>query len=526
MTSKPSRRAVLGGVSLGALTAFSASACNGSGPAQEARDVLRVGVQSLPSTLDANGSISNSGIQVYYNVYDTLILRDTSSDEPAFLPGLAEEWTQVSDLVWEFTLRSGVTFHDGSPFTAEDVAYSMNRVINEEDPSYATGHAYMLSNFNEFEVVDELTVRVETKRTEPLLEHLLSDPNAGISAKAYTEEVGLDQAANEPVATGPYQVTAFTQDESLTLEAFADHWAGPPPYQSITYLAIPEIASRITALKNDEVDLITNIPPDQEGLLTGDDRVKLVGEVLDLYHVYRFNMSNPNTDDPALRAALDYAIDREALTASLWEGKAEPATTYQFTTYAEELQFPDRVDISYDPDRARALVAESSYNGETIRIFNTTDYYTYADLAAQAIVDMWADIGVTGELVQVDSVSDSDNEELEIRTWSNPLYFPDPIGYIERHWAPDGEAAQLGHFQTTEAYEEAFATARYDVDPQARADALAQIYDYYREATPFLYLYKPHESLGMRANIDYVPPQTLRPYCLSFRSEDISEQTT
>lgn len=525
MTPELSRRSVLGGLSAGVFSAVVASGCSGSAD-QEARDVLRVGVQSLPGTLDANGSISNAGIQVYYNIYDTLILRDTKAEEPTFMPGLAEEWSQVSDLVWEFRLRSGVKFHDGTDFTADDVAYSMNRVINEEDPSYATGHAYMLSNFNEFEVVDDLTVRVETKETEPLLEHLLSDPNAGISSKAYTEDVGIDQASNEPVATGPYKVASYTQDVELVLEGFADHWSGAPPYTSITYISMPEIASRITALKNDEVDLITNIPPDQESLLEGDERVKLVGDLLDLYHVYRFNMSNPNTQDPALRAALDYAIDREALTQSLWEGKAEPATTYQFTTYSEDLQFPDRIDIGYDPDLARELLADSDYDGGTIRIFNTTDYYTYADQAAQAIVDMWADIGVTAELVQVDSVSETDNEELEIRTWSNPLYYPDPIGFIERHWAPDGEAKHLGHFETTDAYDDAFHTARYDTDPQARAAAIEEIYDYYRDTTPFIYLYQPHESLGMRANIEYVQPKPLRPYCLSFRSEDIAEQTT
>lgn len=526
-----SRRAVLRvGLSAGILSTVgvSSTACTSTGASESmpARDQLRIGVQSLPSTLDANGSVSNSGIQTYHNIYDTLIIRDTKAETAAFKPGLAETWELVSDLVWEFKLRTGVKFHDGTDLTADDVVYSMNRVIEEEDPSYVVAHSYLLSNFTKFEAVDDHTVRAETVHPEPLLEHLLSDPNSGISAKAYTEGAGLDEASNKPIATGPYKVTTYTPDVELVLEAMEGHWSGEAPYKKITYLSMPEIASRITALKNDEVDMITNIPPDQEQLLEGDSKVKLVGDVLDLYHVYRFNMTNPNTDDANLRAALDYAIDRQGLTEAIWGGKGEAPTSYQFSTYSEALQFPDRTDIVYDQAKAKQLLAESDYAGETIQIYNTANYYTYADLAAQAIVDMWADIGVTAELVQVDSFTDADNKDLEIRTWSNPLYYPDPMGMIERHWAPTGEAIAQEHFVATKEYTEVFNTARYSLDEGERAEALTKIFDYYRAETPFIYLYKPYESLGMRANINYVQSTNLRPYCFSFRNGDISETAT
>src|SRR5690606_22881026 len=123
------------GVAGVSLTAAGLAGCSidedgGSSGSGETPAELRIGVQSLPSTMDANASVSNAGIQAYYNVFDTLIHRDTTSPTIAFVPGLAESWEQVEELVWEFKLRSGVTFHDGSAFTADDVAYSMNRVIN------------------------------------------------------------------------------------------------------------------------------------------------------------------------------------------------------------------------------------------------------------------------------------------------------------------------------------------------------------------------------------------------------------
>lgn len=529
MSESPlSRRSVLGlGLTAGAAVTLATTSCNGSGaaPGLTARTELRIGVQSLPGTLDANASVSNSGIQAYHNIYDTLIARDTKAETAAFKPALATKWEQLEDLVWEFELRDDVTFHDGSPFTAADVVYSMNRVIKKEDPSYATAYAYLLSNVTEFTVVDEHTVRATTKRPEPLMEHLLSDPNAGVSAKKYTTEVGLDAASNKPVATGPYKVVEYQPDVSLILEAVPGHWSGEPPYTKISYLSIPEIASRITALKNDEVDLITNIPPDQETLLAGDKRVKLVGDVLELYHIYRLNMSNPAMDDPKLRAAMDYAVDRDAIVSSIWNGKAEAATSYQFNGYAEALKFPERKDIAFDPDQAKQLVADSDYAGEVIEIYNDTNYYTYADLVAQAVVDMWADVGITAKLVQVDDIPD-DDPGLEIRTWSNPLYYPDPMGMIERHWAPAGDSAEKHHFIPTEAYTDAFNRMRYGQDEGARKAALTELFDFYRAQTPFIYLFKPYESLGMRANIEYTQSPNLRPYCLSFRNGDVSETST
>lgn len=363
-------------------------------------EILKVAVQSLPATLDANAKVSNAGIQVYYNIYDTLIMRDTSADEPAYLPGLAVSWEQIDELTWEFKLREGVKFHDGTTMDAEDVCYSMNRVINDESPDYATVHSYLLANFEKFEVVDELTVRAYTYNNEPLIESLLSDPNVGISSKEYCESVGLDAASLAPVTTAPYKVVSFEPNQSVVLERFDEYWGEVAPFEKIEMTVIPEVISRITALQNGEVDFITSIPPDQEAMLANNANVTMVGDVLPLYHIYRFNMSNELTNDANFRAALDYAIDREALVDSIWLGKAEAATTYQFEECGD-LYFSEREnEITYDIEKAKKLLAASGYNGETIQLYDTSDYYTYLDLTSQAIIDMWKQIGVNAEYVE------------------------------------------------------------------------------------------------------------------------------
>lgn len=482
---------------------------------------LRVGAQTLPTTLDANASISNAGIQVYYNIYDTLIMRDPFSQELTFVPGLAEGWEQISDLTWEIKLRSNVKFHDGTTMNADDVAYSLNRVINEEDPSYATAHSYLLSNFEKFEVIDDLTVHAHTFKTEPLFEHLLSDPNVGITSKEYVEEVGIDQASIAPITTGPYKVESFEPEQSVELVRFDEYWGEKAPFSKISFQLIPEISSRITALQNNEVDMITSVPADQDVVFEGKDNIKLVGTTYPMYHIYRFNASNPITDDPNLRAALDYAIDRKALVDSIWEGKAEQATAYQFADYGEPLYLSNMEDIKYDLEKAKELIAASDYNGETIEIYNKSDYYTYADLAAQAVINMWSEIGVNAKLVEVDDLSSVPDEDKELRTWSNPLYYKDPMGVIERHWSPTGEAANSGDFIPSEEYTKQFEVARFSTDENARVEALQSLLEFYRAETPFIYLYKPYESFAMNSAIQYEIPTNLRPHTLAFRAGEI-----
>lgn len=489
----------------------------------EENEILKVAVQSMPSTLDANASVSNSGIQFYYNIYDTLIMRDSSAETPTFLPGLAKSWEQIDDLTWEFKLREGVKFHDGTTMNADDVVYSMNRVINQEDASYATSHSYLLGNFDRFEAVDDLTVRAYTFNPEPLIENLLSDPNVGISSKEYCESVGLEAASLMPMTTGPYKVVSFDPGNTVVLERFDDYWGEKAPFEKIEFKRVAEVISRITALQNGEVDFITNIPPDQEILLTSNPDIQVHGQLMSMYHIYRLNMNHELMDDKNFRAALDYSIDRQALVDSIWIGKAEAAETYQFYEVGDELYLEEREgEITYDLEKAKELLAASDYNGETIQLYDTTDYYTYMDLASQALIDMWKQIGINAEYVEADDLSTFKKEEMTMRTWSNPLYYQDPMGVLDRHWMPGGEANKCGHFVTTEEYEAQYQIARYSSDLEERKEALNYIYDYFRSETPFLYLYKTYESVATSDEINYEIPHNVRVNTLGFRAGEIS----
>ncbi len=486
-------------------------------------DELVIGMQTLRNSLDVNAAVSNARIPLYYNIVDTLIMRDTKADEVAFVPGLAESWEEIDDYTWEFKIRQGVKFHDGTDMTVEDIKYSIERVINEIDPSWIASKNYLYSNFKEVEIVDDNTIRIHTINTEPLMEFLVSDPNGGITSQAYVEEVGVDVAAHKPVYTGPYKVVEYDPEGLLVVERFEEFWGEKAPFQRVVFKKIPEMSSRVTALQNGEVDMIAHIPPDQEKVFENNEDFTINGEVMTMYHNYRFNMSNPAVADPKLRMALDLAIDRDQLVEGIWLGKAEAATSFQFEEVGEPLYIPEEEgNITYDLEKARQLVEESDYESELIEIYHTANYYTYGDLTAQAVVEMWSQIGVNAALIEVDSLSTVPIEDRELRTVSNPLYYPDPMGVIEPHWPPVGSAVTDGIFIPTERYTELFEIARYSMDEKERAEALQEMQQIVREETPYIYLYKPYEALVYNSDIEYEYPNNVRAHVIGLRAGEIS----
>ena len=215
-----------------------------------------IGVQSFVNSLDPQEISSNVGQQVTYNIFDTLVFRDPYKTPLEIKAGLADSWKRLDELTWEFQLRKGVKFHDGSELTAEDVVFSLMRAIKVEDPRYGNTNAVIGGNMDRVEAVDKNTVRVITLKPDPIVEQLLSDANAGIVSKAYVEKVGLEKSCLMPIGTGPYKVSSFVPGNKLVMERFEDFWGDKAPFKTVTYTVIPEIASRITSLVNKETDFI------------------------------------------------------------------------------------------------------------------------------------------------------------------------------------------------------------------------------------------------------------------------------
>jgi peptide/nickel transport system substrate-binding protein len=236
------------------------------GGVSEAAKELRIALQSFDDgTPGLNSHMTpNAQAAMLTSIHEALIEREPYASPLKFRPALATSWKKISPTVWEMKLRKGVKFHDGSIMEAKDVEFTLNRIWKISRPEFSGVQGRFFYNFDRVEVVDPLTVRVHTKKPEPLFEVLLSARNASIVSKEYNEKVGYEKANLMPIGAGPYKVVSFKPRVELVLERFDDYYGEKAPLDRIVFKMVPEISSRITALVNKEVDFITNNPPERQ----------------------------------------------------------------------------------------------------------------------------------------------------------------------------------------------------------------------------------------------------------------------
>ena len=498
--------------------------------AAQAQD-LKVGVQNMAPWLDPGRDFSNVGSQFYINSFEPLVGKDHTSAASVWQPGLATGWTIISPTVMELKLRPGVKFQNGDPVTADDVAFSLDRIIHATFPPYTIRQRDTLPNLRAVEIVDATTIRVIASKPEPLFETLMNTQQTMIVSKRYImgltgkpdvlEDSDYEAFALKPMGTGPYTGTEFGPNQRLVWERFDGYWGEKAPFAKVTVTRIPELSGRITALKNGEVDLITNVPPDQLSVLDSDKALRVEGMVTPLFHVVIFNTQNPQMADPRLRRALSLAIDRKTLNEALWQGKAVVPTTHTYSQFGA-LYMPELNTFEYNPEEAKRLLKEAGYNGMVIRFDTAAAYYTNGLLAAQAIQEMWAAVGVKSEL-KVDDAWTGNKPDMMARNWSNPMYFPDPTGSFGIMWAPTGNSATEGRFKPDAKYVEMWERFRYSTELAARKQAYTELMGWIRNDPPVLPLYQPYESFAMRRAIAWKPLPGHIPYVLDFRAGRISQ---
>ncbi len=489
-----------------------------------------VAAANMSTYLDPGRDHSNVGSQFYYNSFDPLIEKDYSVVGGAWKPGLATEWKLVEPTVMELKIREGVTFHNGEAMTADDVVFSLNRMFQATFAPYQVRQRDRLANFDRAEKVDDFTVRIVAKRAEPLWETLLNLQQIFIIPMDYTmglsgdpkvaEDTDYEAFSLAPVGTGPYKVAQFVPGEKIVWERHDGFWGDAAPLDRATVRLVPEVASRLTALKTGEAQIATNIAPDQLALIEGDADLKATGMLTPLFHVMIFNQNHPKLQDARIRQALSLAIDRNALNEALWLGKAHVPDSHTYAEYGD-LYMPELKTFGYDPEKAKALLAEAGYDGSEVTFDTQGSYYTNGLLAAQAITEMWAAVGVKGTIRDLPKWTGND-PEMMTRNWSNPMYFADPFGSFGVMWAPGGPSQSEGRFNTDEAYAAAWERFRFGETTEARKAAYAELMEHMKADPAVLPLYRPYESWAMVKNVTWAPKPGHIPYVLDFRAGSIT----
>jgi peptide/nickel transport system substrate-binding protein len=466
-----------------------------------AKSELTVAIAGEPTDLDPTNALGNVGVRLLYPIFDLLIRRDFL-DGNKLVPSLATSWRRVDDLTLEVVLRDGVRFHDGSTMTAEDVKFTFDRVLDPNNRGEARGY---FAQLDRVQIVDGRTVRFVTKSPDPLIEQRLASYGAWIVPRAHVEKVGNDAFVRHPLGSGPFKLTEWRRDASLTLEAHDTYWDARPAVNKLTFRLIPETSTRVAALLSGEVDIITNLPADQVASVEASPECHVRGVPLANAHVLKYNTTHPSLADARVRRAMNLAIDREGLVRSLWRGKATVPKGFQFD--GEFGSSPSRRPLAFDPDRARALLAEAGYSGGPIVFRTAPSYYSNGRQAAEAIVEMWKKVGLNAsievlELAAINTIEE--NGGLVVGNWSATSTLGDPDGYLWRNWGPDNNFQKRGFWKNDE-FNALGREARAILDQNKRLAMYQRMMDIFEEDPPGTVLYIPFESYGLRKGVDWTP---------------------
>jgi peptide/nickel transport system substrate-binding protein len=340
-------------------------------PSQAQRS-LTIGAQSAPSGMDPHYHSSNPNNAILRQIFETLVDFDTSG---RLVPRLAESWRAIDDLTWEFKLRPNVRFHNGAPFTAEDVAATMRRLPNV--PNAPSSFAAYSRPITRIEIVDPLTIRFHTAQPYPLMPLDMTNVriiSATTHANATTE--GFNSGALA-IGTGPFRVVQHRSGDRIEFERYAEYFEGASPFQRVSYRMITNDAARTAGLLAGDIDFIDQVPTTDLARLRNDQRLHLSETVglrlvfLALDHLRGAEENSPHiTDndgrplgrnplkDVRVRRALSMAIDRAAITSRIMDGAATPAN--QFLPPGTFSHVADLPAIRHDPEGARRLLAQAN----------------------------------------------------------------------------------------------------------------------------------------------------------------------
>lgn len=456
---------------------------------------------TIARAFDINGldpGFLTENAQVVDNIFDTLVKRDENEN---LVPGLATSWNQVNDTTWEFKLREGVTFTNGEPFNAEAVKYSIDRVLNPDNNAPTASY---ISTIQEVQVKDDYTVHVITKKTDPLIPTRFNRYPTEIVPPKYTEEVGQEQFAQKPIGTGAYKFVSWEKGSAVTLEANADYWGGAPDVKKVTIRSIPEASTRVSALLNGEVDIITAVSPEDRDKITNSSTAALSTVERAGNTVYIGLKSDVEPfNNVKVRQALNYAIDVKSIVDHVLKGAAvETNSLIGPKDFGYAGEFPDA--YPYDPEKAKQLLAEAGYpNGFSAKL-DTVSWYIKNTDVAQVIAEQLKAIGVN---ITVNNVESSVYRTLVPSGKQSDMYV---LGWSSTNTL-DADAAIYAILRSGESYstynnadvDAKLDEARSTSDQERRKTLYKEIEEAVIEDAPRIFLYQENQYYGVSNKLNW-----------------------
>lgn len=503
-------------------TAFLAAALLATTAIGASAETLRWARAGDSLTLDPHAQNEGPTHTLSHQIYEPLIIRDMTGE---FQAALATDWAPKEDdpNVWVFNLREGVKFHDGADFTAEDVAFSINRAKSEN-----SNMKELLNSIVEVRVVDDYTAEFVTDGPNPILPSNLT--NLFMMDKGWAEEndaVDVQEveageqtfAAANTNGTGAYRLVSREPDVKTVLEQNEDYWGKdefPMEVTEIIYTPIQNAATRVAALLSGEVDFIQDVPV--QDLSRVDDADNLVVKTAPQNRTIFFGMNLGADDlenddveganplaDVRVRQAMNMAINREAIQQVVMRGQSEPAGMIAppfVNGWTEEMDA-----ISTDIEEAKALMAEAGYeDGFSIQLDCPNDRYVNDESICQAAVGMMAQIGVTVNLdakpkAQHFPLITNDETDFFMLGWGVPTYDSAYVFNFLVHTRGSDRGSWNATGYSNEEIDTMIQSLESETDLDKRNATIQSIWDVVQEETLYLPIHHQVLNWGMTEQV-------------------------
>lgn len=402
--------------------------CSGGGGSNADR-ALRVGVTTDASSLDPIRGSSGGDHVLLFPIYDTLISYNSQLEAE---PGLAENWELVTPTELSLTLRTGVTFHDGTPFDAEAVKYNIERAKSDDSNIIPD-----VASIDEVRVETDHKVTLVLSQPDASLLMALSD-RAGMMVSPTAAEAANGDLSTAPVGAGGWVFNEWRHGESLQVDRYDDYWdAESVRAPSIMLNIVPEPKTRVTSLRGGQQDIVFDVAPSDAESLESAAGVALYQAPRVNSHMIYINTGSDELGDPKVRRALSLAIDREAILQSGFFGRGRVANSVFPEGYWASP--PATVKYDYDPETARELLAEAGKENLTFDLLIVAD--AQITRISEILKEQWAAIGVTVNLLPREVVQQAQEffvEKTSPASFSQWTGRPDPAMTYALAFGEDG----------------------------------------------------------------------------------------
>ncbi|BEP28048.1 ABC transporter substrate-binding protein [Helicovermis profundi] len=476
-------------------------------------------------SLDPSNATDGESFYVARNVLDTLV--DYAEDSTAIIPALATSWETKNEegTIWEFHLRKGVKFHDGTDFNADAVVFNFDRWMNEDNEYRFDGEnfeywGYMFGGYpgivKSVTAVDENTVDVELNTPNAPFISNLAMPSFAISSPTAIKKYKGDIFKN-PVGTGPFKFVEWLKDDKIVLEKNENYWGEGPKLDKLIFRSIPDNSARLLELQAGTIDMMTGVSPDDAQIIKDDPNLQLYLRPSMNVGYLAMNMMKKPFDDVRVRQALNYAVDKDSIIKAFYGGLAEPAKNPippSLWGYNDDI-----TAYEYNPEKAKALLAEAGYPDG----FKTTlwampvarPYMPQPKEIATALQQQFAAIGVDAEIVTMDwatylAKGENGEHDTYLLGWTGDNGDPDNFMYVllDKDNANVGSAGNVA-FYKSEAVHKLLIEAQQESDQAKRAELYKQAQVIIHNDAPWVPLVHSTPPIAAKKSVkNYVPHPT------------------